>query len=87
MKYMNLYDLKVNQNCRGQGVGAALVEKAKDAAREKGCRGIYTRGQDNNLPACLFYLKRGFRIGGLDTDVYKGTSQEGKSDILFYLDI
>lgn len=87
LKYMYLYDLKVNQNCQGQGVGAALIEKAKDVAREKGYRGIYAQGQDNNLSACLFYLKRGFRIGGLDTDVYKGTSQEGKADILFYQDI
>ena len=40
--------------------------------------------QDNNLSACLFYLKNGFRIGGLDTEVYGGTNQEGKADILFY---
>lgn len=47
--------------------------------------GIYTQGQDNNLFACLFYIKTGFHIGGLDTNVYKGTKQEGKADILFYL--
>ena len=87
LKYMYLYDLKVDQNCRGQGIGAALLEKAKEVARSKNYRGIYTQGQDNNLSACLFYLKQGFHIGGLDTDVYKGTSQEGKSDILFYQDI
>ena len=49
--------------------------------------GLYTIGQDDNLGACRFYLKAGFRIGGLDTEVYKGTKQEGKSDILFYLDL
>ena len=87
LKYMYLYDLKVDGSCRSQGIGALLIEKAKEVAREKGYRGIYTQGQDNNLSACLFYLKQGFHIGGLDTDVYKGTSQEGKSDILFYLDI
>lgn len=38
------------------------------------------------IGACLFYLKNGFVIGGLDTNVYKGTSQEGKKDILFYCD-
>ena len=48
--------------------------------------GLYTIGQDNNLNACLFYLSCGFQIGGFDNKVYKGTSQEGKSDILFYLD-
>ena len=38
---------------------------------------------DNNLSACLFYIKTGFKIGGLDTNVYKGTKQEGKADIFF----
>ena len=86
-KYMYLLDLKVDGAYRGQGVGEILIEKAKKVARDKGYRGIYTQGQDNNVSACLFYLKRGFRIGGMDTEVYNGTSQEGKADILFYLDI
>jgi len=86
-KYMYLYDLKVCAARRGQGVAAALMERAKTVAAQRGYRGLYTIGQDNNLSACLFYLKAGFRIGGLDTEVYKGTKQEGKADILFYLDL
>lgn len=85
-KYMYLYDLKVNRAYRGRHIGKALIEKAKEVAAENGYRGIYTLGQDNNPGACLFYLHSGFYIGGLDTNVYKWTSQEGKSDILFYLD-
>lgn len=87
LKYMYLYDLKINADYRGKHIGAMLIEKSKEVALEQGYRGIYTQGQDNNLGACLFYLKNGFAIGGLDTHVYTGTSQEGKSDILFYLDI
>lgn len=86
MKYMYLYDLKVNKNYRGRHVGAMLIKKSKEVALENGYRGLYTQGQDNNLAACLFYLKNGFVIGGLDTHVYTGTSQEGKKDILFYCD-
>lgn len=85
-RYMYLYDLKVNRAYRGRGVARALMEKAKEIGRARGYSGLYTRGQDNNLAACLFYLKTGFHIGGLDTNVYRGTSQEGKSDILFYWD-
>lgn len=85
-KYLYLYDLKVNSSYRGRGVGTMLMEKAKDIALERGYRGIYTIGQDNNLSACLFYVRTGFDIGGLDTRVYGGTSQEGKADIYFYLD-
>ena len=84
--YMYLYDLKVSRACRNQGVGHMLIEKAREVCAARGYRGIYTQGQDNNLGACKFYIKAGFHIGGLDTNVYKGTSQEGKSDILFYLD-
>lgn len=86
-RYMYLYDLKVNAGYRGRGVGAMLIEYAKKVAFEQGYIGVYTQGQDNNLGACLFYLKNGFEIGGLNTRVYNGTSQENKKDILFYLDI
>lgn len=84
MKYMYLYDLKVKADYRGRRIGTMLIEKSKEVALGQGYRGLYTQGQDNNLGACLFYLHNGFVIGGLDTNVYKGTPQEGKMDILFY---
>ncbi len=86
-KYMYLYDLKVAKSYRRSGVGKALIEKAKEIALEKGYRGIYTIGQDNNLAACKFYINEGFEIGGFDNRSYRGTSQEGKADIYFYLEL
>ena len=83
-RYMYLYDLKVNAAFRGRHIGSLLIEKAKEVALQKGYRGLYTQGQDNNPGACLFYLHSGFAIGGLDTMVYRHTKQEGKADILFY---
>ena len=85
-KYMYLMDLKVCASHRGQGVAAALVDEARKIARAHGYRGLYTIGQDNNLNACKFYLKYGFEIGGFDNRVYRGTPQEGKADILFYIE-
>ena len=83
-RYMYLYDLKVNRTFRGKGVAAKLMAAARRVSAENGYRGIYTQGQDNNLGACLFYIRDGFRIGGLNTEVYLGTAQEGKYDIYFY---
>ncbi len=83
-KYMYLYDLKVNKEYRRDGVGRMLIDSAKDLASELAYSGIYARGQDNNLGACLFYLSSGFCIGGLDTNVYRHTNQDGKADIFFY---
>lgn len=85
-KYLYLYDLKVCSNYRKLGIAKKLVEEGKKIAKDNGYIGIYTQGQDNNLSACLFYIKTGFVIGGFDTMIYKGTKQEGKSDIVFYLD-
>lgn len=85
-RYLYLYDLKVCRAYRGQKIGALLIDKAREIALQQGYRGLYTQGQDNNVGACLFYLHYGFHIGGLDTEVYRGTRQEGKADILFYLD-
>lgn len=85
-KYMYLYDLKVTSSLRGKHIGTQLIAKAMEIAKERGYRGIYTIGQDNNLAACLFYLNSGFHIGGLDCDVYRGTKQEHKRDVLFYTD-
>ena len=83
-RYLYLYDLKVCRAYRGQKIGALLMDKAREIALRRGCRGLYTQGQDNNVGACLLHY--GFHIGGLDTEVYLGTRQEGKADILFYLD-
>ena len=86
LKYMYLSDLKVKSCARGKGVGKLLIQAGLYAALERGYKGLYTIGQDNNLHACLFYLKAGFSIGGFDNRVYGGTSQEGKADLIFYLD-
>ena len=86
-KYMYLYDLKVNSDYRGQHVGRKLIEKVKEVAASQGYCGVYTQGQDNNSAACLFYLNSGFYIGGLDTNVYRHTKQEGKADIIFYCEV
>lgn len=85
-KYMYLDDLKVSQAYRKRGIGKALMEKALEVAHQRNYHGIYTIGQDNNVSACKFYLKLGFEIGGFDNRIYRGTSQEDKANIIFYLD-
>lgn len=86
-KYLYLYDLKVNGAYRGRHIAARLLEKAGEYAKQSGFRGLWTVGQDNNLAACLFYVNNGFKIGGLDTEVYNGTKLDGVADIHFYKDL
>lgn len=86
-RYLYLMDLKVSAAYRRMGAGRQLIDAGMRLARELGYRGVYLIVQDNNLTACEFYLRCGFRIGGLDTEVYAGTSQAGKRDIMLYLDL
>lgn len=86
LRYAYLYDLKVAREYRRRGVASMLLQRADEVCRSRGYGGIYVVAQDNNVGACLFYLNRGFHIGGLDTNVYKGSNQEGKSDLIFYRD-
>lgn len=85
-RYLYLDDLKVDKAYRGQGIGRKLIEACIDRARYENMQGVYTIAQDNNLSACLFYIKNGFEIGGFDNRIYRGTAQEEKSDIQFYRD-
>ncbi len=85
-KYLYVHDLKVSTRERGKGVGTALMQAAKVEAVRRSAQGLYLHAQDNNLNACLFYLKEGFVIGGFDNHLYTGTSQQGKADITFYWD-
>lgn len=45
LKYMHLYDLKVNYDYRRKDVGKMLIEKSKEIASKHGYREIYTRGR------------------------------------------
>lgn len=85
-QYLYLADLKVKTKYRRQGIGRKLITASMKIAHQHHYRGLYTIGQDNNLSACLFYLKTGFVIGGFDNHVYQGTTQANKADIIFYHD-
>ena len=45
---MFLYELGVEEQFRGRGIGGALVERIRDLARERGCYGMWvlTGGQN-----------------------------------------
>lgn len=85
-KYLYLADLKVSKKYRRRGVAKLLLNKAKKLAEAQKYLGFWVIAQNNNLGACLFYLKYGFIIGGLDTKVYDHSSQAEKQNVHFYYD-
>ena len=85
-RYLLLEDLKVDRAYRRQGVGGMLIAACMREAAARKLQGVYAIAQDDNLSACLFYLKQGFAIGGFDNRAYRGTKQDGKADLCFYRD-
>ena len=85
-RYLCLDDLKVNRAYRGRGVGCMLIEACMGEAARQGRQGVYAVAQDNNLSACLFYLRCGFELGGFDNRSYRGTAQQEKANLFFYRD-
>ena len=64
-----LEDLFVEESARGSGLGRALLERAVQEARERGCRRIELDVNDNNDAALGLYRSIGFdnrddRYGG-----------------------
>jgi GNAT superfamily N-acetyltransferase len=58
--------------CRG--VGTALVEAVKEAARDAGCSRLWLITTNDNLPAQRFYERRGFAL----VAVHRGAASESR---------
>src|SRR6185295_11111428 len=57
---LNVHDLAVLPDCRGRGVGRALLGAVDDAARERGCVKVTLEVQENNRRARRIYEAAGF---------------------------
>jgi streptothricin acetyltransferase len=64
-------DLAINRAHRGKGIGTRLMDAAVAWGRDHGYWGMSLETQSWNLLAIRFYFKYGYRIGGIDTCVYK----------------
>lgn len=54
-------DVLVREECRGKGVGDALLQSAIGWLRSRGIKDIYLESGKNNHAAHRFFEKRGFR--------------------------
>ncbi len=67
-----LWDIRVDPEWRGKGIGAMLFESVVDFARSRRCKEIKVETQDVNVPACRFYEKQGCRLIRVTPNAYPG---------------
>ena len=66
-----LWDIRVAQPARRQGVGTALFRAAEAWALARGCRELKVETQNINVPAGRFYARMGCTLRGVDRQAYK----------------
>ncbi|MDZ4227783.1 MAG: GNAT family N-acetyltransferase [Candidatus Levybacteria bacterium] len=54
--------VSLNSTKEGKGIGTALVERAKELAKERGLKSVWLVTSNDNIDSLRFYQKRGFRI-------------------------
>lgn len=67
----------------GIGIGTALIDAVKQAAREAGCTRLFLTTTNDNVAALRFYQKRGFVLCALRRDAVTRSRETLKPEIPF----
>jgi GNAT superfamily N-acetyltransferase len=79
-----LWDIRVNEEYRGMGIGSALFHYAMQWAKNQGTQWLKIETQNNNLDACKFYNRMGCFLGGVDCFAYGGTAKPSDEIMLLW---
>jgi GNAT superfamily N-acetyltransferase len=83
-----LWDIRVQPEYRGQGIGRELFRHSAGWARSQGCRQLKIETQNVNVPACRFYASQGCTLGGINRFGYAGCPAVAhEAMLLWYLDL
>ncbi len=83
-----LWDIRVQPQFRGQGIGTKLFQAASDWSRQRGCKLMKIETQNVNLPACRFYARMGCRLGGIERYAYRTDPKVSEEVmLLWYLEL
>ena len=79
-----LWDIRVQPQFRGQGIGASLLARAADWARQRSCTQLKIETQNVNVPACRFYASQGCELGVIHRHAYAGQPHVAHETMLIW---
>ena len=83
-----LWDLRVQPDLRGQGIGTRLFKRAAEWARARQCTQLKVETQTVNVRACRFYARQGCHLGAIHRHAYAhDPSVADEVMTLWYLDL
>ena len=65
-----LWDIRIEKDFRGRGLGTVLFEKIENWCLGKNCKELKVETQNINIGACIFYKKMGFTLESIDRNAY-----------------
>jgi len=65
-----LWDIRIDDSYKRQGVGQSLFDMAVTWAKNQGLKQMKIECQNNNIPACKFYHKQGAVLSAIDEYAY-----------------
>ncbi|HWV11555.1 MAG TPA: GNAT family N-acetyltransferase [Pseudomonas sp.] len=83
-RYGLVDDFAVDRGFRGTGLATQLMDHAIAWAKTRGLPGLRLETQSNNVPACRFYRRQGFELGGFDRYIYSALEQPRNEVALFW---
>jgi [ribosomal protein S18]-alanine N-acetyltransferase len=66
-----LYSVVVSPKARGKGIGAKLLARCEEAAKERGCITLRLEVREDNNAAISLYRSRGYDLIGRTDDYYE----------------
>lgn len=82
--YALIHELAVDLSARQRGVARRLMDQAVAWARSRKLAGLTLETQSNNVPACRFYSRYGFELGGHDRWLYRALDPTTREVALFW---
>ena len=82
-----LWDLRVQPQARGQGVGRSLFAQAVAWSKARGCAQMKIETQNTNVRACRFYAAQGARLGDMRRFAYRAEPSIAQEvQLIWYFD-
>jgi ribosomal-protein-alanine N-acetyltransferase len=80
-----ILNVAVNPDCRGQGIGKALVQKAIDYSLEKGLAFLTLEVRESNATAINLYSSLGFERVGVRKNYYTNPKEDALLMTRFFI--
>jgi len=83
-----LWDIRVHDDYKGQGIGTTLFAKAVEWSRTQGLKEMKIECQNNNVAACRFYHKQGAVLAKMDEYAYfQDPKYREEVQLIWYLEL